>query len=477
MPEIMIDPVTRIEGHLAIKVKVENEKVVDAHSSGMLWRGFERIVVNRDPRDAPIILSRICGVCHSTHRITSTRALEDAADFTPPDNAIRIRNIIQGITCIYSHAAHLLVLAGPDYGVYGLAGKEHPHELELDVEKYYKLLHTTILPAQRMCHEALAIFGGKVPHHMTTLAGGVTVTPTPEKLSLAYNKMLEVKDVVGTIYNYVHETLIPHLIEEHIETVNLLLSIGVGVRNFLAWGVYPIPEDNYRNFLEGGVIIKGEKRKPDPAKIVEHVKHSWYTDESGGNPAEEIPPEPQYGKPGAYSWIKAPRYEGLPCEVGPQARMIVAGKYKVLSPYGASLLDRLLARLEELKLLVDVIPDWIMSVKPEEKVYSEYKVPETGFGIGLWEAPRGALAHFVKISNYKTERYQAVVPTTWNASPRDGNGVMGPIENSLIGTPVPGNRETINVLRIVRSYDPCLACSIHLVTPKEGIITKEAVFH
>ncbi len=494
MPEVVIDPMSRIEGHMAIKLMVEDGQVVDAWSMGMLWRGLERVVLNRDPRDAPIILSRICGVCHGVHRQTSILAIEHACmgeDYHPPDNAIRIRNIIEGIQEIWDHAAHLTVLAGPDYAVYGLAGKYCPGLrqppwapptstetatssapcLEIDINRYYSLLHNVILPVQKLCHEAMAIFGGKVPHHMTALPGGVTVTPSPADLALAYAKMREVKNIIEEVYNYVWGTFVPHLLDEHPDVVEAITNIGVGVKNFLAYGVCPVPENNYAKFLDGGVIINGDRYSIDLNEIEEQVKYSWYTDSSGGKPSQEPPPEPYYGKSGAYSWIKAPRYMGEPCEVGPLARMLVNNKYTPISNQGASLLDRVLARLEEAKLYAENILDWILSVKPGQPVYDTDFELRDGEGFGTWEPPRGALLHYIRIRDGKTAAYQCVVPTTWNASPRDVNGKKGPIETALIGTPVPydeeaGHYDVINAVRIVRSFDPCLACAIHLITPK-----------
>ncbi len=477
MKEIVLDPFTRIEGHLSFKIIVENEKVVDAYAKGDLWRGFESIVVGRDPRDAPIILSRICGVCHEVHRITSILAIEDASGFTPTDNAIRLRNLIEAMVTIYSHLAHLLVLEGPDFGVYGLAGQEHPNELLLDVNKYYDLLHKTILPTQKLCHEAAAIFGGKVPHHMTTLPGGVTTTPTPERISAAYMRMKQVKGTVDSVYNYVYDKLIPHLVSEHPEETEMLLNIGVGVENFLAYGAYPQPDEGYKTLFKRGIYLNGSFEPLNIDNIVEEVKHSWYTDRSGGKPAEEIPPEPQYGKEGAYSWAKAPRYKGYPCEVGPLARLIVSRKYEPLSKHKASVLDRTLARLVETKILTDKTLEWLLELKPDEDTYLPYEVPESGMGVGLWEAPRGALGHWIKISRKKIERYQCVVPTTWNISPRDARGNRGPAEESVIGAPVPGNKDVLQVTRILRSFDFCLACSIHLLKPDGKTLVKTFLTH
>lgn len=499
MPEVTIDPMTRIEGHLAIKLKVEEGRVVDAYSMGMLWRGLERIVLGRDPRDAPIILSRICGVCHGVHRQTSILAIEHACmgkDYHPPDNAVRIRNIIEGIQEVWDHAAHLTVLCGPDFAVYGLAGKSCPGLrqpdwappvsrktpstkapcLELDIDRYYQLLHKVILPAQKLGHEALAIFAGKVPHHMTALPGGVTVNPSPADVALAYVKMKELKGIVYDIYDYVWNDFIPHLIEEHPDVVELVSSIGVGVRNFLAYGVCPDPDNNYRNFLDGGVIfnypVNKTPERVDLEEIEEQVKHSWYTDASGGKVARQPPPEPRYRKEGAYSWMKAPRYRGEPCEVGPLARMLINRKYTPISKYGASLVDRILARLEETKLYADAVLDWLLELARNlgKPVYDDRFKIRDGEGFGTWEPPRGALLHYIRIRDGKTAAYQCVVPTTWNASPRDAQGRRGPIEEALINAPIPYDKETghydvINAVRIVRSFDPCLACAIHLMTP------------
>ena len=478
MPEIMIDPITRIEGHLALKVKVEADKVVDAWSIGTLFRGFELIVRGRDPRDAPVITQRICGVCHYCHRLASTLAIEDAAGIIPPENAVRMRNIIDAVACIYSHAASLLVLSGPDFGVYGLAGKPHPRELELDADKYAELLGKVIIPTQRMCHEIMAIFGGKVPHNMTTVVGGVTVIPTADKIAQAYVRMLKIKSTVYDVYTYLKETFIPHLIAEHPDVVNALLNVGVGCKNFVSYGVYPDPVEPFKPekfFMPRGVMISGAKGPLDVNKISENVKYAWYTDQSGGKPSEEIPLKDAYGKSGAYTWIKAPRYNGNVCEVGPLARMIISGRYTPLSKAGASLYDRLVSRLEELKVLTDAALTWIPELKPGATVYTPHVIPDSAEGTGLWEAPRGALLHYINIVEKKIDRYQCVVPTTWNGSPRDDAGKLGPMEQAVLNTPVPAG-DTTNVLRVVRSFDPCIACSVHIINAN-GKVIKQAIPH
>ncbi len=453
---ISIDPITRIEGHLGVKVALaENsngeDQVVDAWSNGLLWRGFERILLGRDPRDAPIITSRICGVCHAVHRLTSILALEDAANVSPTPDAIRIRNIEQGINFIYSHAAHIFVLAGPDYDLYGLVPGLSEGE---NLDQYYDILKGVVLPAQRLCHEIAAIFGGKVPHHMTTLPGGVTCVPNENAKEAALTRLNEIKNVINT---YAPEVL-GFLDDNSAE----LESFGVGCENFISYGVFPdpdYPEDLDKLLLKRGLIISGEAQELDINKITEEVKHSWYTDDSGGKPAEEKPPNDYYGKTDAYSWVKSPRYDGNVVETGPLARMAVSGEYQAK----ASLYDRLKARALELVLVMNNMEEWITDLTPDAKVYVKYENPISAIGTGLWEAPRGCNGHWVRIGDGKIERYQIVSPTNWNASPRDDQNKLGPIEQALIGVPVTDPEKPINALKTVRSFDPCIACAVHVI--------------
>lgn len=452
-----IDPVTRLEGHLGVKIEVKGSKVVDAWSSGLLWRGFECILLGRDPRDAPIITSRICGVCHAVHRLTSVLALENAADVTPTPDAIRIRNIEQGINFVYSHAAHIFVLAGPDYDLYGLVpGLSEGKNLD----QYYKVLKEVILPAQRLCHQIAAIFGGKVPHHMTTLPGGVTCVPTQAAKEEALARMDTIKKVITTYAPAVLGYLEDHQTE--------LKAYGAGCGNFLSYGVFPDPDDpgNLNKYLlKRGIVIDGVQDDLDVDKISEAVKHSWYTDDSGGKPAEEIPPKDEYGKQGAYSWLKSPRYDGTVCEVGPLARMVVSGLYTLHKP--ASVYDRLKARALEMVLVMGNVEKWIKELTPGAKVYVPYTNPKSAMGVGLWEAPRGSNGHWVKIDGGKIERYQIVSPTAWNASPRDDmtpTPQMGPMEQALIGAPVEDPDKPSAALKVVRSFDPCTACAVHVIT-------------
>jgi hydrogenase large subunit len=450
--EIMIDPVTRIEGHLGVKVSVSDNKVVNAWSSGLLWRGFERILLGRDPRDAPAITSRICGVCHAVHRLTSILALENAAGVSPTPDAIRIRNIEQGINFVYSHAAHIFVLAGPDYDLYGLAPGLSEGDPEA-VVKYQDILKGVVLPAQRLCHEIAAIFGGKTPHHMTTLPGGVTCVPNETAIAEAQTRITGIINVINT-----YAPAVLGFLESNKDQLE---SFGVGCEKFLSYGVFHNPEDPSEFLLKRGVMSVGdsEPEEMDIDSITEAVKHSWYTDDSGGKPIDEIPPKDYYEKSGAYSWVKSPRYNGSVYEVGPLARMAVSGQYPVKS----SVYDRLKARALELVLVAGAVKGWIDDLTPGGEVYVPYSIPKSADGVGLWEAPRGANGHWVKIRQGKIEHYQVVSPTNWNASPRDDQDQLGPIEQALIGVPIDDIEKPSNANKTIRSFDPCLACSVHVM--------------
>jgi hydrogenase large subunit len=444
MPEtITIDPVVRIEGHLGIDVTVDKGEVIDAHTHGTLFRGAEIILIGRDPRDAPTITSYICGVCVSEHQIASTLSLENAAKVNVPRNAMLIRNIIEGATTLYSHLLHIFVLTGPDYDLYGLGN-----------DKWAKLMKEVVIPVQVNCHQIVAIWGGRSPHYYATVAGGEGVVPTSEFVGMTLSRMNLIKRTVDE-----YGPLVLSYLDDHAE----LQEFGVGPRNFLSYGVYPDPDNLEERMLKRGVITTDVRQTLDVHRISEDVKHSWYSDRSGGHPADAMPPEPAYGKQGAYTWGKAPRYNGRPYEVGPLARMMVSEYYTPKSKHGASVYDRLMARLLETIKITEAMFDWAGMLKRDESAYEPYTTPPSASGVGLWEAPRGALGHWITINGGKIERYQVITPTAWNVSPRDDLGILGPIEQALVGVPVADMKNPLDVVRVVRSFDPCLACTVHLI--------------
>jgi hydrogenase large subunit len=241
-------------------------------------------------------------------------------------------------------------------------------------------------------------------------------------------------------------------------------QIGKGCGNLLAYGVFDLNSTGSSKLLARGRYTNGTYGTVDTTQIREYVSHSWYTANSGNRTPASGVTEPQADKAVAYSWVKAPRYAGAVHEVGPLARMWINGDYR----YDISTLDRIVARALEAQKIADAMDGWLNQLVPGGPVYTHKATPLTGTGVGLTEAPRGALGHWVNIGNSRIANYQIVTPTGWNASPMDDNAQHGAMEQALIGTPVRDLQNPIEVLRVVHSFDPCLSCSVHMVRPGGG---------
>ncbi|GIU73181.1 MAG: iron hydrogenase [Bryobacteraceae bacterium] len=493
MPQkVILDPLTRIEGHLGIEAVVDNGRVVDARCSGTLYRGFEQILIGRDPLDAVQITQRFCGVCPAAHALASAQCLDNALGLVPPHNGRVIRNLIQGANYIQSHILHFYHLAALDYA----RGPEFPPfipRFEADyrlpakvsqdiVSHYVQALHIRL-----KAHEMSAVFSGKMPHCASVVPGGVTVTPAVDKVTTFLWRLKELREFIDNVY-------IPDVLT--IAAVYRDYSeIGRGCRRFLSYGAFDLdsePDVQKRTrFFQMGRVVDGRRAPVDPGRITEDVRHAWYRERPPAHPSRETT-EPDRKKAGGYSWLKAPRYEGLAYEVGPLARAMVnsadnanpalakaldgaLAQLRLRRENLCSVMGRHLARALETKVLADAMADWVLQIKLDEPVAVGHKLPEAAAGMGLWDAPRGALGHWISIRNQKIERYQAVVPTTWNASPHDGKEQPGPIEEALLGAPVEDPANPFALARIVRSFDPCIACAVHLVTPRGRLLASARI--
>ena len=509
MSKIIVDPITRIEGHLKIEVTTENGVVKDAHSSGMMFRGLEIILRGRDPRDAQRYTQRICGVCPTSHSIASALNLDSAFDISGkiPDNGRIVRNLILGAAHIADHILHFYHLTALDYvdvtKVLKYDGndpvlnsvKEFAKRGELApfVPRYegdYRLSdqmnidalahYVKALEMRSKGQEMLTIFGGKMPHNMAVVPGGVTETVTVDKIASFLWRLNELRDFIDNVY-------IPDVLAVA-EAYSDYFEIGAGCGNLLSYGLWDLeggnPDYTKRKRLvrQGTVSTDLKPGALEPNKIMEYVKHSWYADSTSGKHPTQGMTEPQYDKKGAYSWVKAPRYDGKVYEVGPLAGMAVSYANgeptvknlvdSVLSKFNAgpgvlfSVLGRHAARALITKYVADSMPGWLLELKPGEPAYVEYQIPDEAMGMGLVDGARGALGHWIEIKDKKIANYQCVVPSTWNLCPRDDKGQPGPVEQALIGTKIKDENNPFEIGRIVRSFDPCLACAIHVITPK-----------
>lgn len=462
-----IDPVTRLEGHLKIEVTVDTvrgvQQVVDAKATGTMFRGFESILVNRHPWDAQHITERICGVCPVSHGLAAVLALDNACGITVPANGRIARNLVLASNYIQSHILHFYHLAVQDY----VDGPDMPpwqpswkSDKRIDAKTSNVLVqhYVTALEMRRKAHEMGAVFGAKLPHPPAFIPGGLTTKVRPDRIQ--------------KVSSYLKE-LIPFIKNVYIPDVELLASIyddyysiGRGYGNLLAYGVFDQDSTGNSKLFKRGCITNGSRRMQsvDIRSITEQVTHSWYAEDTNNlNPArgETVP---QYPKDGAYSWLKAPRYKGTPFEAGPLARMWVNGDYR----RGISVMDRHIARAYEAQKVAAAMTRWVGQLKAGGDTSIAAGVPVSATAYGLTEAPRGAIGHWVEITNSLISRYQVITPTCWNASPRDNRNHRGPIEQALIGTPVDNIDEPVEVLRVIHSFDPCLSCAVHVMRPAEG---------
>ena len=463
--KVAIDPVTRIEGHLKAEVEVKNGKVVDAKMFGGMFRGFETILKGRDPRDASQIVQRICGVCPTAHATASSLALDDAFGVKLTKNGRVSRNLILGANFLQSHILHFYHLAALDYvngpDVAPFIPRYKNNDVRVDkatnavgVDQYLEALDI-----RKVCHEMVALLGGKMPHVQGIVVGGTTEIPTREKLD-AYAKRFK------TVRQFIEEKYLP-LVYLLAGPYGDLLKTGAGHKNCIAFGVFPM-DDEGNTLLKAGAYTDGKDTPFDPEKIKEYVKYSYFEDATTGlNPTEgKTVPDPE--KESGYSFIKAPRFNDKPHEAGPLARMWITNpelsetgqkalgvkRVREIGDAAFSILGRHIARAEETLLVARAVEQWLNEAEPGKETFVPADIPENAEGLGLTEAPRGALLHYIDIKDRVISNYQITSATIWNANPRDDMGVRGPMEEALIGVPVPDPENPVNVGRLIRSYDP-----------------------
>jgi quinone-reactive Ni/Fe-hydrogenase large subunit len=548
---IVVDPITRIEGHLRIEAALdERGTITQAYSSGTAFRGIELIMKGRDPRDLATFTQRICGVCTYQHYERSTEAVERAYGVRIPPNARLVRNLLWSAQVIHDHVVHFYHLHGVDWfdivsalsaspaKAVQIAKQYHANPYNASESHYalviqrlskfvqsgqlgpfagaywghpaYKLSpeenlimashYLDALAVQRVMSQMEAIFGAKTPHPQSLIVGGVTSV----RDALSAERIGQYLFMLKQAQDFIDRAYLPDLVMMGTRYKDeALRGDGAGLKNYMSVGGLPLDEEEWENrrfLFPKGLILNRDLSKVlpiDPMKITEEIAHSWYTyegDQVALHPFEGQT-NPQYtgleadGKlkvEGKYSWLKSPRYDGIAVEVGPLARFIVgyaAGSEpikKLMDGYTArigvpfkfwySTLGRTVARGLETKLLADFVPtlvnDLVTNVsKGDERFFTPY-LPKDGDGFSLSEVPRGSLSHWVRIRNGRIENFQAVVPSTWNASPKDSKGQVGAYEAALTGQKLADPKKPLEILRTIHSFDPCLACAVHLLDPK-----------
>jgi hydrogenase large subunit len=456
---ISVNPITRISGFMDIEVRVENNKVVDAKSSGLLFRGFEKMLFGRAPLDAIYFTERICGICSTAHSVASTLALEDALQVFPKENDKMLRDIIHGWEFIQNHIRHFYLYTLPDFVVtpdiqpVSSAGN---YDLRLP-EVLNKRISQSYLEAvkySRLAHQGLAVLGGKAPHNHGIFVGGVT-----EKLDAS--KLIHLKYLASEIKNFIVNRMIEdvYIIADYYKDY---YAMGQGYGNLMSFGVYDTYNEKEISYVQPSVLLEGQIKPFNPMKITESIYNAWYSGETVQDNPFDDKAEPDMDKTPAYSWVKSPRYEGSPMEVGPLARMILSGNYA----NRVSMMDRTIARVLEAKKIIEIIEGLLQSTSFEELGQRPYEIPDTARGGGLIDTTRGALGHWVSIEGKRINHYNIITPSAWNCSPTDSMGIKGVVEQALIGTEIQNLEQPVEIGRIVRSFDPCISCATHVLSDR-----------
>lgn len=458
MPRIRINPLTRVHGYMSVDVEIENGTVTDAWSSGLLFRGFEAMLQGRAPHDAVYLTQRICGICSSAHAMAASVALESAFGIEVPHNGVILRNLIFGADLIQNHIRQLYLMAIPDYirapdHVPGRERREQDLRLPQAVEKRIQENYLTALETSDLAHKAVAVFGGKAPHLQSILAGGVTEHALTDRI-------VRFQALIRKLHAFVREKLLPD-IEDIARYYDDYFRIGRGYGNLMSFGLFPLGARDQKRYFQAG-LVTGEKTRQDFAaeNITQDIRHAWYQGRTGAEKPLEQQVSPAPDKADAYSWIKAPRYANVPYEGGPLARMWLAGIYS----NGVSVMDRLMARAIETEEVAKRLNNWLRELIPDQPtIHWVDPLPLSGEGAGLVDSMRGTLAHWVRIQNRRIDAYRIITPSAWNLSPRDSDGQRGPLEEALVGTPVADSENPVEVGRVIRSYDPCISCAVHVL--------------
>jgi hydrogenase large subunit len=559
---IVVDPITRIEGHLRVEVEVKDGRIVDAFSSGTMVRGLELILKGRDPRDAWAFTERVCGVCTTVHALASVRTVEDALGIAVPPNAELVRNLMFCAQYMQDHVIHFYHLhaldwvdvvsalsadpaatsqlaqsisnwpkSSPGYfsdlqkrlkgfvesgqlGIFANGYWGHPaYKLPAEVNLIGVAHYLEALEWQKEIIKIHTIFGGKNPHPNYLVGGAACSINIDENNAINAERLAMVGKLLDDAHTFINQVYIPDLLAVASFYKSDWGAIGGGLENYLCYG--DLPTNGYADiarfkFPRGIIMGRNlseviEVDGKDPEQIKEFISHSYY-DYSGGNAEGLHPwvgetklnysgPKPPYdflNVEDKYSWLKTPRWKGNPMEVGPLSRMLVGyasgrEEYKEVVHFALNKLDvpvtalfSTLGRTAARGLESILVANW--SKEFYQQLLSNIKNGDTRMqnndkwdpstwpneakGVGMTEAPRGALAHWIVIKDKKIDNYQLVVPSTWNASPRDGNGKRSAYEESLIGTPIANPEQPLEILRTIHSFDPCLACAVHIYDEK-----------
>lgn len=437
---------------MLVEAWLEDNVIKDAYISDSLYRGFEQILIGRSALDMPYYTQRICGICSSAHAIAAALAVEQALGMQIPPNGLLLRNLILASDFIQNHLRHIYLYVFPDYFRGPDIAPFIPHS-EFDL-RFSKKEETTLIEhyfksfeVSRIAHSAFAVFGGKAPHGHGIVLGGASMEVDADKVSRYRGFMTE-------ILSFIDDFLIPDVILVR-ERYPEYTQLGNGIGNYMSVGGFSSPEGS--NLFKQGVIVQGQREDFSEKHVTEDVTNAWYKPHGPQHPMEEetIPDRSQAK---GYTWVKSPRYRGYPVEVGPLARAVI-NKEEII---GTGTIGRIWARALELRKLTKSTLVWLNRLEPGADTLNLKVEQDSGIGIGLHEAMRGSLGHWVSIENMRVKQYQIVTPSAFNFGARDATGTRSVGESSLLGLKIQ-SEDLKEAGRVIRSFDPCFSCSVHFI--------------
>lgn len=504
---VKVLPVNRVEGDLEIHLELDKHMVTEVRSVGTMYRGFENLLLGRAPLDGLVITPRICGICSTAHLKAAAKALDMVFGVKVPDDAIRVRNISLMAEQLQNDIRHAFLLFMPDFTKPVYRG--HPL-FEEAVRRYQPLKGETAVHTIRETKkllEIIAILGGQWPHSSFMVPGGVVSVPSTNDinqcLSLLGNfRRWYEQRVLGCTLDRWKSVDSPDALDAWLDEKDThqngdlgfyirfskeakLKNLGKGHTNFLSFGAFEMPEYTIvrglaggNTFFPAGFATNGTVHPFDQGKITEDLTHSHFME--GGDPAHPFEGVTRVGATGVekgYSWSKAPRYDGQPAETGPLAEFVMASHplFKgLIGADGPNVFVRQLARLVRPAFALQALECWLQEIEPtSDDFYRDNETLENGRGCGLIQAHRGALGHWIELEDGNISRYQIITPSAWNASPRDSDGVRGPWEEALMETEIKDPDNPVEVEHIVRSFDPCLVCCVHVIgNYRQGVSLK-----
>ncbi len=483
MSRILVGPFNRVEGDLEVSLDIDGNRVRSARVNSPLYRGFEQIMLGHDPMDALVYTPRICGICSVSQSVACAQALADLMQLEMPENGQHCTNLVLANENMTDLLTHFYLFFMPDFARPVYAGAEWFAKVEKRFKATKGDASRVMLPARAEFLHLMGLLAGKWPHTLSLQPGGSTKPVEPQErirlltIIAAFRRFLETElfgddlDVIANLNSVAdleqwrqqqpwHTSDFRTFL--HLSEQLELQTLGRATDQFLSYGTY-VQGDS--RVFRSGIYVGGEHLPLNSAAITEDISHAWM--ENGDQPLHPSQGRtiPSLDNPEGYSWCKAPRLNHQVVEVGALARQMINGHplaQDLIVTQGGNVHSRIVARLLELAIIVPKMQDWVKAIDPQAPFCNHGELPDQGRSVGMIEAARGSLGHWLEVKKGKIHNYQIIAPTTWNFSPRDQQTVPGALEQALEGTPIrAGETEPVAVQHVVRSFDPCMACTVH----------------